>query len=397
MKPAILLRSIKIMPQKDLYSTLGVDRNASDTEIKKAYRKLAQKYHPDKNKGDKDAEKKFKEINQAYETLSDKQKRSFYDQFGSTQGAAGGTGGGFGGFDSNAQGFDFSNFGGGFADIFESFFSGGNGQTSQRRTGRRGPIRGEDIEARIKISFEESVKGADRELEITKADQCDHCKGTGAEPGSKVVTCSTCKGTGEVREIRQTILGQIATSRTCSQCHGEGRIPEKKCSVCHGTTRKRVSEKVKVKIPAGISNDSTIRLSGKGEAGVHGGGYGDLYLHISVHPHKEFVRSGDDIHTEQTIHLLQGVLGDEIDVKTVYGKVKLKIPAGTASGKVFKLKDYGMPRVNTSQKGDHYLKIILDIPSKLSKKEKELYAKLAQEAKLDLKPGGKSGFFDQFK
>lgn len=380
------------MSQKDFYSTLGVDRNASNQDIKKAYRKLAQKFHPDKNKGDKEAEKKFKEVNEAYETLSDKQKRTFYDQFGSSQGAAGGTSG-FGGFSGNAQGFDFSNFGGGFADIFESFFSGGGGGKSSRASRARRPIRGDDIEARIKITFEESVKGTDRELEITKADKCDHCNGTGAEPGSKIVTCKTCNGTGEVREVRQTLLGQIATSRVCDQCHGEGKIPEKKCTVCHGTTRKRISEKVKVKIPAGISNESTIRLNEKGEAGLNGGPYGDLYLHITVTPDKEFVRSGDDIHTEQSIHLLQGVLGDEIDVKTVYGKVKLKIPAGTQSGKIFKLKGYGMPKLNSNQKGDHYLKIILDIPSKLSKKEKMLYADLAKEAKLNLNSGGKGSFF----
>lgn len=380
------------MNQKDFYKTLGVERSASDQEIKKAYRKLAQKYHPDKNKGDKDAEKKFKEINESYETLSDKKKRTFYDQFGSTQGAPGGAGyGGFEGF--GAQGFDFSSFGGGFADIFESFFGRGAERTKARKGG---PMRGEDIEAQIKIKFEESVLGTDRELEITKADRCNHCKATGAEPGSRIINCSACGGTGEVREIRNTLLGQIATSRICENCHGAGRTPEKKCTVCHGTTRTRKSEKVKIKIPAGISNDSTIRLSGKGEAGINGGSYGDLYLHIIVTPHKEFVRSGNDIHAEQKIHLLQGILGDEIEVKTVYDKVRLKIPAGTQSGKVFKLKGYGMPRLNTEQRGDHYLKIILDVPHKLSKKEKELYAELAKEAKLDLKSGGKEGFFGKF-
>jgi len=382
------------MSQKDFYKTLGVERGASDQDIKRAYRKKAQKYHPDKNKGDKEAETKFKEVNEAYETLSDKKKRSFYDQFGSTQGAAGPGGAGFGGF--NAQGFDFNNMGGGFADIFESFFSGGAGGAQKTRTRRGGPMRGEDIEAQIKIKFEESVTGAERELEISKADKCDHCNATGAEPGSKIKDCGTCKGTGEVREVRQTLLGQIATSRTCDNCMGEGRIPEKKCTVCHGTTRKRVKDKVKVKIPAGINDDSTIRLSGKGEAGTKGGSYGDLYLHINVAPSEKFLRNGDDIHTEHKIHLLQGVMGDEIEVDTIYEKVKLKIPAGTPSGKVFKLKGYGMPRLNTSQKGDHYLKVILDIPTKLNKKEKELYTELAKEAKLNLKKGGKDGFFDIF-
>lgn len=383
------------MTQKDFYKILGVERNASDQEIKRAYRKLAQKYHPDKNEGDKEAEKKFKEISEAYETLSDSKKKSFYDQFGQTQGAAGQ--GGYSGFEGfGAQGFDFSSFsgGGGFADIFESFFGGGGGGSKSHR---RGPVRGENIEAGIKINFEESVTGTERELEITKADRCDHCKGNGAEPGSKINTCSICRGTGEVRQIRQTLLGQIATSRTCDTCNGEGRVPEQKCTVCHGTTRVRKREKVKIKIPAGISTDSTIRLSGKGEAGINGGTYGDLYLHITVESDKNFIRNGNDVHSEQKIHLLQGVLGDEINVKTIYGNVKLKIPAGTQSGKVFKLKSYGMPRLNTDQKGDHYLKIVLDIPLKLSKKEKELYIELAKESKINLKHSGKDGLLGRFK
>jgi molecular chaperone DnaJ len=381
------------MANKDFYNLLGVKRDSTDQEIKRAYRKLAQKYHPDKNKGDKDAEKKFKEINEAYETLSDKQKKTFYDQFGQAGGAQGQ---GFGGF--GAQGFDFSGFsggggGGGFADIFESFFGGGGGV----RTKKRGPIRGENIEAVIKVRFEESVTGTDRELEITKADICDHCKGNGAEPGSSIKTCSMCNGTGEIKQIRQTILGQVATSRTCDSCHGEGRVAERKCTTCHGTTRVRKKEKVKIKIPAGISDESTIRLSGKGEAGINGGSFGDLYLHINVELHKDFVRNGNDIHAEQEIHLLQGVLGDEIDVKTIYGKIKLKIPAGTQSGKVFKLKSYGMIKLNTEQKGDHYLKVRLDIPQKLSRKEKDLYKELVKEAKLDLESGGKEGILGRFK
>jgi molecular chaperone DnaJ len=374
------------MPEKDYYIILGVERGASDMDIKKAYRRLAQKYHPDKNKGDKDAESKFKEANQAYETLSDKQKRSFYDQFGTTQGAGGGGSSGFDGFSQggfSSQGFDFSNFGGGFADIFETFFGGGGGGRSGSK--KRGPVRGEDIEAKIKIKFEESVTGTERDLEITKADTCNNCHGTGAEPGSKIITCASCGGTGQIREIRQTLLGQMATSRTCDNCRGEGRIPERKCSVCHGTTRVRKTDRVKVKIPAGISNESTIRLSGKGEAGVNGGQYGDLYLHITVEPSRDFVRSGNDIHSEQKIHLIQGVLGDDIKIKTIYGEVVLKVPAGTQSGKIFKLKDYGMPKLNSDLKGDHYLKIILETPAKLSRKEKELYAQLAKESGLFLK------------
>jgi molecular chaperone DnaJ len=383
------------MNGKDYYKTLGLDRNASEQDIKKAYRRLAQKYHPDKNKGDNEAEKKFKQINEAYETLSDKQKRSYYDQFGTTQGAAGAGQGGFSGF-SGFQGQEGFDFGGGFADIFESFFGGG-APGAGARAKRGGPVRGEDIEASIKIKFEESFTGAERELEITKAETCQHCNGKGAEPGSKIITCKTCGGSGTIREVRNTLLGQVATSRACDTCRGEGEIPEQKCTVCHGTTRTRKKEKVKVKIPAGISNDSTLRLREKGEAGIKGGPHGDLYLHITVEPHKDYVRSGDDIHTEEKIHLLKGVLGDEIKAKTLEGDISLKIPPGTQSGKVFKLKNYGMPKVNSSQRGDHYIKIILDVPQKLSKKEKELYKQLAEEAGVEIKETGKDGFFSKFK
>lgn len=378
------------MPQKDYYKTLGVDRGASDQDIKRAYRRLAQKYHPDKNKGDKEAEKKFKDLSEAYETLSDRQKRSYYDQFGSAEGIPGGAAG-FSGFQGEG-GFDF---GGGFADIFESFFGGAAGARSQGQ--KRGPIRGEDITAAVKIKFEESVTGTERELEIIKAETCDRCRGSGAEPGSKIITCKTCSGSGVIRQIRQTLLGQMATSRICETCEGEGSMPEQKCTVCHGTGRVRKKEKVKVKIPAGISDESTIRLREKGEAGIRGGSHGDLYLQISVEPHKDFVRSGDDIHTEEKIHLLQGVLGDEVNVKTIQGSLNLKIPPGTQSGKVFKLKSYGMQKVNSSQRGDHYIKVILDIPQKLSKKERELYKQLAEESGVDVKGAGKEGFFDKFK
>lgn len=371
---------------KDLYKILGVKKDATETEIKAAYRKLALKWHPDKHKGDEDAETKFKEINVAYELLSDKQKRQQYDAFGSA--GPGGAGGFPGGGGAGFGGFDFSGFSGGssgFADIFETFFGGGNVRS---RSKKAGPIRGNDIEAAIKIDFEEAVFGCEKELEITKPDVCEHCSGKGAEPGSSIVTCKTCGGEGEIREARNTILGQMTTSRTCDECLGEGRVPEKKCTKCHGTTRARVKERVKVKIPAGVDNGSTIRLSGKGEGGINGGPGGDLYINLIVNPSKKFVRSGNDIHVEVDIHLVIAVMGGEIEVETIDGKERIKIPAGTEDGKVFKLSDKGVPKVSGSGRGDHLVKVRILIPKKLSKKEKELYLQLAEEAGIDTKKGG---------
>ncbi|MDD3861289.1 MAG: molecular chaperone DnaJ [Candidatus Gracilibacteria bacterium] len=376
---------------KDLYEVLGVNKDASDSEIKAAYRKLALKWHPDKHQGDKDAEQKFKEMNMAYEVLSDKKKRQQYDTFGSAGGAGGyGVGsGGFGGF--NGAGFDFSGFSdgaGNFADIFESFFNGGMGGSRGNRRKKSGAMRGNDIEAHVKITFEEAVFGCEKELEITKPDVCKNCKGSGVEQGSSIITCPTCRGTGEIRSVRNTILGQIATSSTCDECGGEGKVPEKKCGVCHGTTRVRTKENVKVRIPAGVDNGSTIRLSGKGEGGVKNGPSGDLYITLQVSPHKNFVRDGYDIHSEAEIHLVQAVLGAEIAIETIHGKEKIAIPAGTEDGKVFKLKEKGIQKINTDGKGDHLVKVRIKIPSKLSGKEKELYAELAKEAKVEVKKGG---------
>lgn len=383
---------------KDLYEILGVSKTATDQEIKKAYRKLALQYHPDKNKGNKEAETKFKEINQAYEVLSDKQKRTQYDQFGSTgpQGFGGfGGQGGYGGYGGaqgfNAQNFDFSQFGdmGGFADIFETFFGQQTGGGGRRK--KRGPTPGDHIEFQMTITFDEAVFGTEKELLLEKTANCDRCKGTGAEPGSKSITCPLCKGTGEIRTMRQTLFGQMATSQICSECYGEGHVHEKKCTLCHGTTRIRKNEKVRVKIPAGVDNGSTIRVSGKGEAGMYGGTYGDLYVHMKVTPSKKFVRNQYDIHTTVNIHLIQAVLGDEVEVETIHGNVKLKIPAGTQSGKVFKLKEYGVQKLQSQEKGDHYVKINVEIPSKLTRKERELYAQLADETGLGEGRGGKSG------
>ncbi|EKD63578.1 MAG: Chaperone protein dnaJ [uncultured bacterium] len=352
---------------RDLYEILGVQKGATDAEIKKAYRRLAQKHHPDLNKNNKDSESKFKEINQAYEVLSDKQKRGQYDSFGSVGGQPGMD---FNGF----QNFDFGSFGGGFSDIFETFFGGGFNPRSGKGGGRRSTaIRGNDIEFGLKLRFEEAVFGCEKTLEIAKADICDICKGAGAEPDTKIVTCSACNGAGQVRSVRQTILGQISTSRICSNCNGEGRVPEKKCHSCHGAMRTRQKSKITVRIPVGIDNGSIIKVTGKGEAGVHGGGYGDLYLNISVLPHQKFFRDGHTIKSIEEIDLLQAVLGDNIKVDTVHGQIDFKMPSGTQSEDVFTLKEYGV------KGGDHLVKICVKIPKKLSSKEKNLYMELARE------------------
>lgn len=365
----------------DYYKILGVEKNATESDIKKAYRKLAQKHHPDTGQGD---EKKFKEATQAYEVLSDKQKRAQYDQFGAA--GPGGGAGGFGGFDFN----DFQNvnfdFGGGFGDIFDTFFGG---STRQRK---RGPQPGGNIEMVLQISFEESMSGTTREIEVSRYETCDPCQGKGAAPGTQLKDCPPCSGTGQQVRIQRTPLGSIQTSSLCGTCQGEGKIPEKKCPTCQGEGRLLKTSLIHAKIPAGIADRAILRLSGKGEAGPQGGPYGDLFLHISVAPSSEFKRVKDDLHSSYSLHLLQAVLGDEVKVKTVHGEVSLKIPAGTSHGKTFKLKGYGAPLVNSSSKGDLYVTVKLQIPQKLSSPEKKLYQELAELSGLTLKPEG-GGWF----
>ena len=363
----------------DYYKTLGVDKNASESEIKKAYRKLAQQYHPDTGKGD---EKKFKEVTEAYEVLSDKQKRAQYDQFGSAGPNFGGQG--FGGFDFKNVNFDF---GGGFGDIFDSFFGGG-----QRGPRKKGPSKGADIEMVLQISFEEAVFGVTKEIEVSAYMACEHCKGTGAEPGTNLKTCEDCSGTGQQIKLQRTPFGQIQTATTCPRCEGAGQIPEKKCQACQGEGRMIKNNEIKAKIPAGIHDQAVIRLAGKGEAGYMGGPQGDLFLHISVTPSKTFERIKDDIYTTEHIHVLQAIMGDEITIKTVHGESPLTIPAGTESDHILKLKGYGVPKIGTNIKGDHIVKIKVDIPKKLSGKEKKLYDELVKESKLDIKPQNR-GFF----
>ncbi|MSU75980.1 molecular chaperone DnaJ [Patescibacteria group bacterium] len=368
---------------KDFYQTLGVKKDASDSDIKSSYRKLAHKYHPDKG-GSKEDEAKFKEVQEAYEVLSDKQKRAQYDQFGAAgvnQGATSGPGqgqpgAGFGGFEG-FQG-DFSDMGG-LGDIFEQFFAGG------ANTRQRQPSRGADIQASVSISFEEAVKGAKRQLKVTKRVLCPTCHGNGAEPGSKIVTCDTCGGSGQVQTTRQTILGTMAQVTTCPVCHGEGKKPEKPCHTCGGEGRVEKTETVDIDIPAGIDDGQTIRVQGAGEAGQRGAPAGHLYVTVQVKPSEVFERNGADAQVTVPITYPQAALGDTIEVPTLDGKTTLKIPAGTESGKVFGLKGKGLPKLQGSGHGNLHVKVEINVPKKLSAAERQKIEELAKTQGKDIK------------
>lgn len=348
------------MASKDYYEVLGVEKGATDDEIKRAFRKLAVKYHPDRNQGDKEAEAKFKEINEAYQILSDSEKRAKYDQFGSAafDGTGGFSGGGFGGFD----GFDM----GGFGDIFDSFFGGGG---SSRR--RNGPVRGNDIEYSLNLTFEEAIFGVEKEITITRSESCDHCHGSGAEPGTNKKSCPTCNGTGQMRVQRQTPFGNFVSQSTCDKCNGTGEIIDTPCKECRGKGNIRKSRKITVNIPAGVDTGNVMPLRGQGEHGLKGGSPGDLYIRINVAPSKMFTRKGNDVYIDTHISMAKAALGTEITVSTVDGNVKYTIPAGTQSGTMFRLKGKGIPRVNSSGRGDQYVKVIVDIPKSLTKAQEE--------------------------
>ena len=360
---------------QDLYKVLGIERGASDAEIKKAYRRQANKYHPDKNKGDKTAEAKFKELGTAYETLSDPQKRKMYDQFGSTQGPGGFNPNDFSGnFDFGAQNF---------ADIFETFFGGG-GQAQGSRS-KRNAVPGENIQVDLKISFEEAVFGTERELKLRLICRCENCNGSGAEPNTKILDCQKCKGSGQIKTVRQTLLGQMVASQTCPDCQGKGKIPEFKCKRCTGSLRHALEKNIQVKIPAGINDDATIRLREKGNQGVNAPD-GDLYLKIQVEPSKKFRRDGANVHSQVEIQIPQAVLGDQIQIDTVHGKRELIIPAGTSDGQSFILKGDGAPLLQSQGHGNHIASIKIQIPKKISKAERDLYLQISKESGLDINP-----------
>lgn len=366
------------MSKRDYYEVLGLSKGASKDEIKKAYRKLSKQYHPDINK-EADAADKFKEIAEAYEVLSDDQKRAHYDQFGHTDPNAGFGGGGFSG-----GGF------GGFEDIFSSFFGGG------RRQDPNAPRKGDDLQFRMSVSFEEAIFGKETEVEIPREENCETCNGSGAKPGTSPQNCSQCGGTGEVNQAVDTPFGRMVNRRTCPSCRGAGKIIVEKCTTCRGNGKVQKRKKIKVTIPAGVDDGQQLRVSGQGEPGINGGPSGDLYIEFSVRPHEQFKRDGDDIYYELKLTFPQAALGDDIEVPTVHGKVKLKIPAGTQSGAQFRIKDKGVKNVHGYGQGHQYVIVKVVTPTKLTEKQKQLLREFA-EISGDIPEEHSSSLFDKIK
>lgn len=352
--------------KRDYYEVLGVEKTATDDELKKAYRKAAKKYHPDINPDNAEAEKKFKEVNEAYEILSDSEKRARYDQFGHA-GVDPNFGAGGGGYGGGFTG-DFGDLG----DIFSSFFGGGfGGFGGGRQRNPNAPKRGNDASAVVNISFEEAAKGCKSTVKVTKIDNCTDCGGTGCEKGSSSKTCPVCHGTGQVTSVQRTPFGQMQTQSVCNHCHGSGKIIEKPCHTCAGKGRIRHTVEQTVDIPAGIDDGQIISIRGGGDAGANGGPSGDLRIRVNVRPHPIFERDGYDVYCEIPITFTQAALGAEIIVPTLEGKVKLNIHEGTQHGNEFKLKGKGIQRLNYSGKGDQYVRIIVEVPKELSKAQKE--------------------------
>lgn len=370
--------------KRDYYEVLGVSREATAEEIKKAYRRLARKYHPDANPDNKaEAEERFKEIAEAYEVLSDPEKRANYDRFGHAAADGqgfGGFGGGFGGF-----GGDF----GGLGDIFDMFFGGGGRQ-------RRGPERGADIRVDVEISFKEAAFGLEKDIRVPRVETCSTCGGSGAAPGTRPQTCAACGGTGQIQFAQSTPFGRIVQTRTCERCHGAGRIIEKPCDTCHGSGQVRRTRSIKIKIPAGVDTGTRLRVAGEGEAGLRGGPRGDLYVYIHVRPHRIFRREGNDVVVEIPLSFAQAALGDEIEVPTLEGDTRLRIPEGTQHGTVLRLRGRGIPDLSGYGRGDQLVRVKVVTPTNLSEEQKRLlreFARLSGES-----PAGVGkGLFEKFK
>ncbi len=346
------------MEKRDYYELLGVQRTATAEELKKAYRQQARKWHPDVNPGDKSAEETFKEISEAYQVLSDDNKRTIYDRYGHDGLSGGGAGG---------MGFDDMGFGG-FGDLFDMFFTGG----TRARGRQRGPVRGSDLRYDLEITFADAAFGKEAEIEIPTMLGCERCGGTGSRSGSQPVKCSMCNGSGEVRQVKKTIFGQMVNVTTCPQCRGTGREMPDPCRECGGSGQVRGSKKLKVSIPAGVDSGQKLRLTGEGEQGERGGPAGDLYVVIFLKQHEFFSRDGQDVFCEIPISFVQAALGDKIEVPTLYGKEILKVPSGTQTGMVFRLREKGFPHLRGKHKGDQHVRVRVVTPEKLSSKQKKL-------------------------
>ena len=371
--------------KRDYYEVLGVDRSADESAIKRAYRSLAKKYHPDVNPGDKEAEQKFKEVNEAYAVLSDSEKKAKYDQFGHAAFEAGGGGGygGFGGFGD--MDFDIS-------DIFSSFFGGGMGGSSARR----GPVRGEDITVRLTLSFEEAVFGVKKEISYQRIQKCAECSGSGAAKGTSPKTCPTCGGSGRIRVQQRTPLGIMQTQKACDACRGTGKIVEKPCESCRGNGYVRVTKKLDVSIPAGIDDGQRVVLSGQGSEGREGGPAGDLYIYVNVRPHAVFERDGYDIYCEVPISFTEAALGAEIDIPTLEGTEMYQIKEGTQTGTTFTIRDKGVPVVNSKRRGSLHITVKVEVPKSLNSEQKDLLRKFAESCGEGESGGNRKNFFKRF-
>lgn len=371
------------MNNTEFYERLGVSKNASQDEIKKAYRKLSKKYHPDINK-EAGAEQKYKDVQEAYETLGDEQKRASYDQFGAAGANGGFGGGGFGGFDG--AGF------GGFEDIFSSFFGGGGASRNPNA-----PRQGDDLQYRVNLTFEEAIFGAEKEVRYNRESTCQTCTGTGAKPGTSPVTCGRCHGSGSITVDMQTPLGMMRRQMTCDVCQGRGQEIKEPCQTCRGTGHTNEAHTVSVKIPAGVETGQQIRLQGQGEAGFNGGPYGDLFVMINVMTSDKFKRDGSTIYYNLNINFVQAALGDTVDVPTVHGAVEMAIPAGTQTGKTFRLKGKGAPRLRGGGQGDQHVTVNIVTPTKLNDAQKKALQDFAAASGIDDVHPKRKGFFDKLK
>ncbi len=367
--------------KRDYYEVLGIDKNADDAAIKKAYRQLAKKYHPDMNPGDQEAEKKFKEASEAYAVLSDPDKRRQYDQFGHAAFEGGAGGGGFGGFD-----FTGADMGDIFGDIFGDLFGGG-----RSRRASNGPMQGANLRAQIRVTFEEAVFGCDKEIELTLKDECGKCHGTGAKPGTSPITCTKCGGKGQVVYTQQSLFGMVQNVRTCPDCNGTGKVIKEKCPDCYGTGYISNKKKIAVTVPAGIDNGQSIRIRGKGEPGVNGGPRGDLLVEVLVSRHPIFQRQDTNIYSTAPISFVTAALGGTVRIKTVDGEVEYDVKAGTQTDTRVRLKGKGVPSLrNKNVRGDHYVTLVVQVPTDLSKDAKEAL-RAYDDAVNGIAPSGKGG------